>query len=389
MSPGFSEKKFSMMLSQVFDRIATLESKSKLTLYDEIGYALGRSGGSAIQYWIYNHKIPSKLSELELLVELINDRQGWLHWQEIEDFLMVSGHPNAQQIAKRYVNQPGFIQELAQQGSPFVVGPPIFEPINFFGRTKEIQRVFMALQGSVLQHSAIIGKPRSGKTSLLHYLRKITQTPINQLRPHQKSNWLPLPDRYQWVFVDFQDPRMGTIEGFFRYLIHQLGFIQPQESHLSVFVDTLAKKIHLPTVILLDEIQAAFMIPGLDKQFWWALRSLSTNLTEGKLAFVITSQKSLGDIVLDDGLPSPFLNIFGHVMNLGPFTEEESEQFLQDAPIELTQEEINWILLTSQRWPALMQILCNLKYEADSEVSISDWKTVGVERLKPYQKLLD
>lgn len=388
MSSDFPQKKFSAIFSQALDRVAALESKSKLSVYDEIGYALGRSGGSAIQYWIYNHKIPSKSRELELLVELINDRRGWKHWQEIEDFLKLGNHPNAEQIAKTYRSEDYTASTPETTGSPFIVGPPVFEPINFFGRSREVQRIFMSLQGSILQHSAVIGKARSGKTSLLHYLRKITLTPSAQLREGQKNNWLPMPDRYQWVFVDFQDPRMGSIEGFFRYVIHELGFVQPQESHLSVFIDTLAKRIHLPTVILLDEIQAAFMIPALDKQFWWALRSLSTNLTEGKLAFVISSQKTLGDIVFDDGLPSPFLNIFGHVINLGPFSEAEALQFLLSCPIELSGEEQEWILATSQRWPALMQILCNLRYEAQFEAEIVDWKSVGLERLRPYQGLL-
>ncbi len=177
----------------------------------------------------------------------------------------------------------------------------------------------MALQGISLQHCAVIGKHRSGKTSLLHYLKKITKTVPESLRPEQKQDWLVMPERYQWVFVDFQDPRMGTQEGFFKYLIHQLNFVQPMHLNLPSFIDTLARRIHTPTVILLDEIQAAFMLPALDRQFWWALRSLGTNLTEGKLSFIITSSKPLSELILDDGQPSPFLNIFGHVMDLGSF----------------------------------------------------------------------
>lgn len=389
MNESYSEKQFAQLLARALDRIAALQSKSKLILYDEIGYGLGRSGGSALQYWIYNQKIPSKTSELELLVELINDRKGWQHEQEIQDFLTSAGHPNPAQVAKSYgKTNPTEAQLIDIPTTPFVVGPPVFDPINFFGRRREVKRIFMALQGVSLQHCAVIGKQRSGKTSLLHYLRKITQTVPESLRPEQKHDWLVLPERYQWVFVDFQDPRMGTQEGFFKYLINKLNFVQPIALTLPSFIDTLARRIHTPTVIMLDEIQAAFMLPELNRQFWWALRSLGTNLTEGKLSFMITSSKPLSELILDDGQPSPFLNIFGHVMNLGPFTEAEALEFLRYSPIQFDEETKAWMMLTSQRWPALMQILCNLYYEADLEQDLIDWKSTAVERLRPFQGLL-
>jgi hypothetical protein len=389
MNKPFSEKQFSILFARALDRIASLQSKSKLSLYDELGYALGRSGGSAIQYWIYNQKVPAKANELELLVELINDRQGWQHWQEIQDFLISGGHPNPEQVAKTYAESNLSDDQIANlPTTPFVVGPPIFDPIKFFGRNREVKRVFMALQGMSLQHCAVIGKHRSGKTSLLHYLKKITKTVPESLRPEQKQDWLVMPDRFQWVFVDFQDPRMGTQEGFFKYLINQLSFVQPVHLNLPSFIDTLARRIHAPTVILLDEIQAAFMLPDLDRQFWWALRSLGTNLTEGKLSFIITSSKPLSELILDDGQPSPFLNIFGHVMDLGPFTEEEAFEFLRYSPIRFDEKTMEWMIKTSQRWPALLQILCNLYYESDLENDLDGWKTAALERLRPYQGLL-
>ena len=389
MNKSFSEKQFSVLFARALDRIASLQSQSKLSLYDEIGYALGRSGGSAIQYWIYNQKVPAKANELELLVELINDRQGWQHWQEIQDFLISGGHPNPEQVAKSYAESNFADDQIANlPTTPFVVGPPIFDPIKFFGRNREVKRVFWALPGASLQHCAVIGKHRSGKTSLLHYLKKITKTVPEALRPEQKQDWLVMPDRFQWVFVDFQDPRMGTQEGFFKYLINQLSFVQPAHLNLPSFIDTLARRIHTPTVILLDEIQAAFMLPELDRQFWWALRSLGTNLTEGKLSFIITSSKPLSELMLDDGQPSPFLNIFGHVMDLGPFTEEEAFEFLRYSPIQFDEKTMEWMIKTSQRWPALLQILCNLYYESDLENDLDGWKTTALERLRPYQGLL-
>src|SRR3569832_801233 len=55
--------------------------------------------------------------------------------------------------------------------SPFITGPTITHPRNFFGRQRELKRLFDLLKRYPLQNAAIIGKRRSGKTSLLHYLK--------------------------------------------------------------------------------------------------------------------------------------------------------------------------------------------------------------------------
>ncbi len=73
---------------------------------------------------------------------------------------------------------------------------------------------------------------------------------------------------------------------------------------------------------------------------------------------------------------------------LGPFTEAEAFEFLRYSPIRFDDETMEWMIKTSQRWPALLQILCNLYYEADLENDLADWKTTALERLRPYQGLL-
>jgi len=43
-------------------------------------------------------------------------------------------------------------------------------------------------------------------------LQSITITPPKQLRFEQKADWLPNPQGYRWIFVDFQDARMAQRE---------------------------------------------------------------------------------------------------------------------------------------------------------------------------------
>src|SRR5919202_1311306 len=106
-----------------------------------------------------------------------------------------------------------------EESSPFITGPTIIHPRHFFGRQRELKRLFDLLKRHPLQNAAIIGKRRSGKTSLLHYLKNITTTPPEQLRPGQKSDWLPYPERYCWIFVDFQDVRMASPERLLSYIL--------------------------------------------------------------------------------------------------------------------------------------------------------------------------
>ena len=161
--------------------------------------------------------------------------------------------------------------------APFVAGPPIMHPRQFFGREGELRRIFGVLGRFPLQHIAIIGLQRSGKTSLLRYLRHITKTPPEQLRPGQQSDWLKQPDRYRWVFVDFQDPTdvqpgaaccptcwpSSACQCPPVYAERLYGCGQPRPARTDG--DPARRDRH------------ALEAPELDLKFWWGLRSLCTN----------------------------------------------------------------------------------------------------------------
>ena len=136
----------------------------------------------------------------------------------------------------------------------FVAGPPIMHPRAFFGREVLVRRIFGLLKRPPLQNAVIIGPRRSGKSSLLNYLRAITRTPTPQLRPGQRNDWLDRPERVQWVLVNFQDARLSTKEGLLRHILAGLGLSLPEPYTLDRFLDAAANGVRGPTVILLDEI---------------------------------------------------------------------------------------------------------------------------------------
>ncbi len=388
------DSKASDLLLRAIDRIAYLDNKTKQIVYDELGYALGRQGGSAIQYWIYHRRAPSKLEDVENLARVIARRNGWENEVDLHAYLEYAGHPTPDHLSRQLMGSNDVDDERLESEvkpqSAFIVGPPILQPHLFFGRARELRYIFNALKGQTMQNVAIIGAQRSGKTSLLHYLRKITRTTPSALRPGQTTDWLAQPGQYHWLYIDFQDPRVCTREGFMTFVLRALGFPAPTSCDLVQFVDIFTRYLTQPTVILLDEIQIAFTNPEFTQQFWWSLRSLVSNLTEGRLALILAAQRNPALLAIDHGRPSPFLNIFGHNLTLGPLTPEEAFELIGSSPTPFPSADVDWILQTSGRWPALLQILCSTRLVALEERTSSDaWKEDALANIMPYRHLLE
>ncbi|HLP87406.1 MAG TPA: ATP-binding protein [Nostocaceae cyanobacterium] len=281
------------------------------------------------------------------------------------------------------------IPTTAGEASPFITGAPITQPRYFFGREKELKRLFNLLKRHPLQNAAIIGKKRSGKTSLLHYLKNITITAPKQLRPGQKSDWLPHPDKYQWVFVDLQDARMQSQEGLLKHILESLQMKVPIPCDLDHFMDVVSDNLSFPTVILLDEIGVGLQrCPELDDTFWESLRSLATNQTKGNLAFILATPESPLELVKNTGHSSPFFNIFGYTAYLEALTEAEARELITSSPIPFSEVDIEWILQESKCWPLLLQILCRERLFSLEEGETDDsWREEALRQIQPFVNL--
>jgi hypothetical protein len=275
--------------------------------------------------------------------------------------------------------------------SPLIVGPPITQPRHFFGRENELKRLFTLWRNLPLQNAAIIGPRRSGKTSLLYYLKTITTTPLDQLRPNQRNDWLPQPERYRWVYVDFQDPRLKTQAGLLQYLLTGLQLPTPRTCNLETFMDTVSLGLRNPTIILMDEIGVALQrYPELDDSFWESLRSLATNQVNGNLAFVLASHETPVELAHHSGHSSPFFNIFGYTAFLAPLNKAEARELIASSPISFPRQHVEWILKQSRCWPILLNILCRERLAALEEgQTTAQWRKSGVLQMKPFQSLLE
>ncbi|MGF1514064.1 MAG: ATP-binding protein [Elainellaceae cyanobacterium] len=275
--------------------------------------------------------------------------------------------------------------------SPFIIGPPITHPRQFFGRRRVLKRLFNLLKKHPLQNAAIIGQRRSGKTSLLNYVRTITTMPAEELRPGQKSDWLPHPEAYRWIFVDFQDARMTQRQGLLRYLLESMDLRVPEPCDLERFMERVSGRVTRPTVVLMDEVGVGLQrCPELDDRFWESLRSLATTQTDGNLAFVLATPESPIELAHHTGHSSPFFNIFGYTATLGPLKEEEARELVGRSPIPFPDADVVWMLEQSGGWPILLQILCRERLFALEEGDLSDdWRAEGLAQMQPFTHLLD
>jgi hypothetical protein len=249
--------------------------------------------------------------------------------------------------------------EDALRSSIFIAGPEIRHPRQFFGRERELKNLFNSLKSDPLQCSAIVGSRRSGKTSLLRYLAKITNTPRERLRSGQRNDWLADPTRYRWIFVDFRSSLLSNPEGVFRCLLNGVGLPETDSVDQGRFLKTMSLQLNRPTVVLMDGIDKALGYQTLNDNpsFWNGLRSLASN--SGNLAYVVTSTEGAPDLAKRfEAFGSPFLNYFGHHILLGPLTDGEAHELIQSSPREFPPDDVEWIVERSRCWPHLLQKFC-------------------------------
>jgi hypothetical protein len=119
------------------------------------------------------------------------------------------------------------------------------------------------------------------------------------------------------------------------------------------------------------------------------LRSLGSNLTGGNLSFILTSHQQPDHLARDLGKPSPFFNIFGHMIQLGPLSQPSARELIASSPRPFAVDAVDWILDQSQCWPALLQILCDTHLSAlEDGLAGPAWRDDALRRMEPFRYLL-
>lgn len=263
-----------------------------------------------------------------------------------------------------------------------VITRPIIQPRQFFGRSMVLKRIFQAWNRTSLEHVAIIGPKRSGKTSLLNYLMHIHQAV--GLRAGQQQSWLK--QVYDWVFIDFEDIRMQHPTSLLNYILVKLG-LPTIGDDLIEFTEILEDNLYRPTIILMDNIEKGLQAPELDQTFWWNMRSLGNHCAGGKLGFCVTSPQLPMELAESLNKSSPFFNIFEPIQ-LTALTEKEALELINAVPQPFSATDVAWILAHSRGWPLLLQLLCHVRLLAlEENQPTKQWQYIGLQRIECYDYL--
>jgi len=87
-----SADQFAQLLTLAIRRTSYHESKKISVVQEELGYALGRKGGSVIEHWRKGH-LPPRASDVETLARELVRRHGLENHEQLEQFLRSVGEP--------------------------------------------------------------------------------------------------------------------------------------------------------------------------------------------------------------------------------------------------------------------------------------------------------
>jgi len=241
--------------------------------------------------------------------------------------------------------------------NPFIVGVPIRNPNDFFGRKRERRFCFDRLRG--MQSVSIIGERRIGKSSLLHY---ISCKATDELGPS-----------YRGVYIDLLSSRARTLVGLLAAIQRQLG-LTDLAATLADFEERMEKVsgCGLRPIVALDELDLFARYPQeFSQDFFEMLRALGS---AGKLALVTASKLGLRELHDQGALVSPLFNIMG-IQKLGPFVEGEDIEFVTALREEaaFTDKQALAIIHRGRRHPLRLQVLCSHAFagNAESEVDLA------------------
>lgn len=236
----------------------------------------------------------------------------------------------------------------------------IREPKYFFGRKKEIERIFAAIETPHPQPISIAGERKIGKSSLLYY---ILQSSIEKKK-------LAHPEKYVFAFLDFQQCLRITLKEFWEKLYVELKDKLPSELEIMQVedYDTFTNMVKAlddhdyKLILLFDEFDKILQNENFGEDFFSYLRSLTNRYD---VAYILSTQRKLEGLPRKDIFGSPFFNIFTPI-RLGLFQKDEVLDLINNLSSEesvFLDEESGFILKNAGLFPFFIQLLCFKLFE--------------------------
>lgn len=275
--------------------------------------------------------------------------------------------------------------------NPFFYGNPV--PANrFVGRRSEIRQIASRICSSG-QSTALIGEPRSGKSSILKYI---------QAEENKVSLYGDWTERLIFIEIDVQHlERDISPSQFWELLLNKAknkldnipsvtdAYRACRLNNWSAFaLDRFLKELNFSNhriVLFLDEFGSLLDHPKLHSpEFYGMLRSLSTRFES--LVLIFASRYPLEELHKEtfkfNSHGSPYFNYLASLV-LKPFSGNEVDSLLKLAGRRFTKQEKQFVQDLSGGHPYLLQVAASVLWEsyADKE------KDTGVRQKKVSDEL--
>jgi serine phosphatase RsbU (regulator of sigma subunit) len=264
--------------------------------------------------------------------------------------------------------------------NPYLNRAMIRDISDFYGRKREIARIYSRIGTAHPQSVSIVGTRRIGKSSLLNFI----------YQEANREKYLKNPQQYKFIFIDFQERKKITLPEFFSALFElllrefhgQLDITEsPSYEGLKEIVTRIQQK-GLKLIFLFDEFDSITQNPNFDMEFFAFLRALASRYD---VACVVSSGRRLQELCHTKEIAdSPFFNIFT-TLHLGPFTYEEAMELIsipsEKAGIPL-EPHSDFLLEVAGTFPFFLQIACCALFEhLQSGGTMDEMGQMGVQEI--------
>src|SRR5262245_35757451 len=208
--------------------------------------------------------------------------------------------------------------------NPYLNRVAIKDPLQFFGRSREVSKIFSRIGAPRPQSISVVGERRIGKSSLLCYIA----------HPQIRVRYLDDSENYIFISIDLQQRRRLTRDEFFKELLaciaketkdESINHLEPHLDSLRVLLETF-KEQRRKLIILLDEFDVITTNRAFDLEFYSFLRSIANNYD---VAYVTSSARDLQELCHTQLIAdSPFFNIFTNVF-LRAFSQKEAFELIK------------------------------------------------------------
>ncbi len=245
--------------------------------------------------------------------------------------------------------------------NPYLNRVAIKDPKQFFGRTREVSKIFSRIGASRPQSISVVGERRIGKSSLLYYIN----------HPEVRERLLDRSASYAFAFIDLQQKRRLTLTEFFKELFallakeigdDSLNRLDPTFDSVRSLLENFRRDSR-KLIVLFDEFDAITTNRAFDLEFYSFLRSIANNYD---VAYVTSSARDLQELCHTQLIAdSPFFNIFTNVF-LRAFTRKEAMDLIVKPSTEAglsLEGYARRITETAGYFPYFLQIACSAYFD--------------------------